>query len=115
MRFCPGNCLPGIVREDFYWRERFDGCGSPEGLPLIVRFFSIAGCVVKPAKELAPFCNGEPLSSSTLFLKIYITNKVHALSFPFIFCCTSFFRLAGLYRKNTPANLAGVFLFYLIF
>ena len=53
------------------WRERCDGSGIPGGLPLIIRFSSLAGWVgrspYRNPRELTPLWNGEPSSSSTLF------------------------------------------------
>jgi hypothetical protein len=63
--------LAGVMGWVILWRERYDGYGVPGGLPLIVRFFLPR---LKPfpfgrgqgGGRLAPFCNGEPSSSSTL-------------------------------------------------
>src|SRR5687767_1968428 len=49
------HCQHGVP-----WRGKNDGCGTPEGLPLICRF-SPAG----PLAGLASSCDEEPSSSST--------------------------------------------------
>ena len=80
-----------------------DGCGAPEGLPLIVRFspspLPLSHWERGRGEGLAPFRNGEPSSSSTLTR--FLFSQSPCAAFPFVCSCRlQFSRLAGLYRKK---------------
>lgn len=60
-------------------------------------------------ESLAPFCNGEPSSSSTLVVFCQSPCAV----FPYLFCQAPPFFEKRLYRKKNASRKAGVFFTYI--
>jgi hypothetical protein len=70
LQFYPRNYSRGIVAKLIFGGKDKTGNGIPEGLPLNCRFFP-----GRISPGLAPSCDGEPLSSSSLMCKIIFCSR----------------------------------------